>query len=466
MRRRTALGLLGATTGALLLGKYTFLPPGPSRSLGSVRDLASRLHDSLEGPARERVCLPYDHPLRQYHNRGVGGGGMDVDRATFSRAQRSLLTDLLYAGLSPEGRERIPGQFFISWPGVHSMDVALFGDPRQEHFQVVLCGPHLNLRLGGASREGVAFGGPQVYGDQRGNHRPGLPGNVYRYQYEAAHRILEGLPREVHDAAFIRKAPIQTQIEVQGPGGRFPGVGVETLPAPARKEIRKLVDGILSTYHPEDAAYARRCIEENGGAGALHLSHYREGDEPGESRHQIFRLEGPAAVFHFRGFPHVHAFINVAMDGSRPLSVGEVLGENPSWLEGEAVRLLFHEAMREQTGADLAFYGPESVVGRLRPGTVRTGDIYVLESWQDRIALVEVKGSAMGGALLDDLRRRETSIAPARTYTVAVAGYVGDEPARRSVGEAAAVSRGPLLREAVIAHLKARGFPGGAGPAA
>ena len=45
--------------------------------------------------------------------------------------------------------------------------------------------------------------------------------------------------------------------------------------------------------------------------------------------YQTYRLEGPAAVFYFRGFPHVHAFFNVAMDGEAPLSVGEVIGRNP-----------------------------------------------------------------------------------------------------------------------------------------
>ena len=45
-------------------------------------------------------------------------------------------------------------------------------------YQLVLSGPHLNLRLGGACRERVAFGGPQVYGDQRGNGRAGLPQEI------------------------------------------------------------------------------------------------------------------------------------------------------------------------------------------------------------------------------------------------------------------------------------------------
>ena len=81
----------------------------------------------------------------------------------------------------------------------------------------VLTGPHLNLRLGGRSREGAAFGGPLVYGDQRGNERPGLPGNVYRGQLEAAARIFERLEPDQREAALLPTSPIQTQIESDNP---------------------------------------------------------------------------------------------------------------------------------------------------------------------------------------------------------------------------------------------------------
>ena len=105
---------------------------------------------------------------------------------------------------------------------------------------------------------------------------------------------------------------------------------------------------------------------------------------------------GPAAVFHFRGHPHVHAFVNVAMNGDAPLSVGEVLGENPHVLEGDDVQALFERAMHVGTGSDCAHYDRGSVVGRLRSGTIRTGDVYNLESWRDSVVVVEVNnGTAL-----------------------------------------------------------------------
>src|SRR5881396_961315 len=185
MDRRTALKLgagFGVLAGTGLYGGYRLMPPSPSPKLESVDALARRLYLSLDSDQRAETCVSYDHPLRQYHNRGVWGGGRSI-LFGFNHEQRRILTDLLYAGLSEEGRGRVPEEYFARWSGVHSLRVLICGDPTAPPYQVILTGPHLNLRLGGKNREGVAFGGPQVYGDQRGNEVAGLPGNLYRDQF-------------------------------------------------------------------------------------------------------------------------------------------------------------------------------------------------------------------------------------------------------------------------------------------
>src|SRR5690242_4494085 len=106
MKRRTLLKM-GATTGALLAagayGRYRWLPPGRSPLLASVDELSRRFFASLDAETRDRVCVAYDHPLRQYHNRGVNGGGLWISDGRFRWEQRQLLTDLFYAGLSEQG---------------------------------------------------------------------------------------------------------------------------------------------------------------------------------------------------------------------------------------------------------------------------------------------------------------------------------------------------------------------------
>jgi hypothetical protein len=132
----------------------------------------------------------------------------------------------------------------------------------------------------------------------------------------------------------------------------------------------------------------------------------------------------------------VHAFINIAMDAESPLSVGDLIGDNPSVLEGDRVKTLFEDAMLDQFGTDLAYYDRESVVGRLRAGSIRTGDIYNLESWQDSVAVAEVRGSELPAELRTD---RD----PARTYSLATTRDTD----------------GTMLRDVTIAYLKKHGFP-------
>jgi hypothetical protein len=79
MNRRRALKVLGTLTGLGLAGRYALLPPSRSRELASPQELAIRFFDSLDAEDRKRACVEYDHPLRQYHNRGVWGGGLWVN---------------------------------------------------------------------------------------------------------------------------------------------------------------------------------------------------------------------------------------------------------------------------------------------------------------------------------------------------------------------------------------------------
>jgi hypothetical protein len=458
MNRRDALKLgagVGVLAGAGIYGGYHLFPPSPSREIEPVDTLARRLYTSLDSRQRAETCVPYDHPLRQYHNRGVWGGGSAV-LSGFTREQRQLLTDLLYAGLSTEGRRRIPQEDLIRWTGVNSMRVLICGDPASPPYQVIMTGTHLNFRVGGSSSEGAAFGGPQVYGDQRGNNVPGLPGNVYRDQFLIGQRILRGFDTGRRKIAVLEQAPVQTSIELQGPGGSFPGIPVKELTEEGRMQAHELVEGILSTYRPDDVAFARECLEVNGGVKALFLSYYQHGEDGDIPEGQVFRLEGPAAVFYFRGYPHVHAFLNIAMDAKSPLSAGEPLGNNPAWLDRAGVKTLFETALQAETGSDLAFYDEDSVAGRLRPGLIRSGDIYSLESWQEAAAVVEIRGANLSPALKNVLRERRTILNEQNRYTVATTSYIAGHS--ENIGRVDASRPGPMIRDLTVAHLQSDRF--------
>src|ERR1041385_684770 len=124
MTRRTALKIgagVGAAGGAGFLANEV-VPPSPSPQLERVDALARELYATLDAEQQADTCVSYDHPLRQYHNRGVWGGGREV-LFGFSRKQRQILTDLMFAGLSAEGRDRVPDEYFTRWSGVNGLRV-------------------------------------------------------------------------------------------------------------------------------------------------------------------------------------------------------------------------------------------------------------------------------------------------------------------------------------------------------
>jgi hypothetical protein len=147
----------------------------------------------------------------------------------------------------------------------------------------------------------------------------------------------------------------------------------------------------------------------------------------------------------------------VAEDGDAPLSVGEPLGTNPSWLDQSAVKALFEAALRAQTGSDFGYYNKDSVAGRLRPGLIRSGDIYSLESWQEKVEVVEVRGSNLSAQLLATLREQGVESNPAKTYSIATTTYAADELVDR-FGRIETRRAGPMLRDLTVEYLRSHGF--------
>lgn len=457
---KSAVGV-GLAAGAGALGRYALLAPPPSGRRASMDELAAELVAALSPAAKAQACFPYEHPLRQCHNRGLWLGGLTVSAAALDWDTRRLLTDVMYAGLSDVGRDRVPFQDSTRFMGVNMMQLAICGEPAVGPYQLLLSGVHLNLRLGSVSPEGAAFGGPQVYGDQRGNERVGLPNNTYRYQLEAAQRLVAALTPAERARVRVARAPAQVNIGVQGAAGRFDGVPIGDLALAKRALARELVVGILETYADDSAAYAWQCLERNGGVDAHHFADYDEdfdgGRRAGDGPSQIFRVEGPAAVFHFRGEPHVHAFVNVTMDGERPLGVGEVLGHNPAVLEGEALRALFETAMRAQAEADVAYYPSQAIVGRLRAGELRAGDLWVAESWVNDLVVVEAQGADLAPELAAVMRSRGTVPQARARYRIATIDYVARERSDLLGRVGPTRKRGPL-RDALVAHVRTHGF--------
>jgi hypothetical protein len=274
----------------------------------------------------------------------------------------------------------------------------------------------------------------------------------------AAHALRDALTPAQQQAVRIAQAPPQTRIDLQGSAGRFDGVPVADMPAHARQLATNVVTSILDTYSEEQAAYCWQCLQHNGGVDALRFADYdrdfQGGRHAGNAPSQIFRLEGPAAVMYFRGEPHLHAFINIAMDGEHPLSVGEPVGNNPAVLQDDALRRFFERAMQAQTGADAAVFPGYSVVGRLPAGALRAGDLWAAESWVNELVVCEALGRDLTPEATRALSARGVTPQSATRYRIASCAHY----ARDAVGSIQATTSHGLLRDALVNYAREHGF--------
>ena len=80
--------------------------------------------------------------------------------------------------------------------------------------------------------------------------------------------------------------------------------------------LRKLVE----PFRQGDRDEALACLQKQGGIDACSLAFFQEGDLGKDKVWDNWRLEGPSFVWHFRGAPHVHVWVNVADDPSPKLN--------------------------------------------------------------------------------------------------------------------------------------------------
>ena len=80
-----------------------------------------------------------------------------------------------------------------------------------------------------------------------------------------------------------------------------------------RKEhLQKVLGLMVEQYRQGDRAEAMKCIEAQGGLDACNLSFYTDQDLGKDKVWDNWRVEGPSFVWHYRGAPHVHVWVNLA----------------------------------------------------------------------------------------------------------------------------------------------------------
>jgi hypothetical protein len=304
------------TAATLALGCATHLPAAKgttqTKETQQAETLVKQLYKSLTAEQRSIVVLPWDDPRR----RRVSPNWEIVDlpiKELFNEQQQALIREIVRSVTSEDGFERFMKQMQDDWGGLSRYTCAIFGDPESGPFEWELAGRHVTLRCDGNAVEGTAFGGPLVYGHApEFNEKPGHPGNVFWYQAVRANQVFLALDGKQRQKALLDQPPQETDVAIRPADAPRPGICVGELSPDQRELVLQVIRDILLPYRQSDQQEALGMIEAGGGISKLYMAFYKQGDIGNDGVWDIWRIEGPTAVFHFRGSPHIHAYINVA----------------------------------------------------------------------------------------------------------------------------------------------------------
>jgi hypothetical protein len=316
--RRQFLAGTAAGSIAALIGPGRLIADETPRK--TAETLAQMLHASLASEQRREVCVPWDyvHPKFGLLRTRVGNNWNATRPAVagdfFTPEQQRLIRDVFEALIEPDWHARFDRQLEDDTGGFgHDQSIALIGEPGSGRFQFLLTGRHMTLRCDGDSADHVAFGGPIFYGHDAGgfNEEAGHKGNVFWPQAVAANGVYEMLDGRQRALALVEPLPRENAIRFRG-AETIPGIPVTELSADQRRELDSVLGRLLEPFRTADRDEARGCLARRGGLDACRLAFYRDGDLGGDQIWDNWRLEGPSFVWHYRGAPHVHVWVNIA----------------------------------------------------------------------------------------------------------------------------------------------------------
>jgi hypothetical protein len=318
LSRREFLRTVGVTVGGAAAASAFagILPAAAQTTAKPVRSetLVKTFYHSLTPKQKELICMGWGDPLRSK----VGANWAIVKQnisQLFAADQQEMLHGILRGLTTEEWYPKVIDQMKNDAGGFENYYVAMFGDPDQAKFEWVITGRHCTLRADGHSNANAAFGGPIFYGHAiKDTEDAGHPGNIYWRQGRRANEVFQSLDGKERSIALIDKAPAENKINLQGPDGQFPGIAIGELSADKKELVRAVMHDLLSPYRASDAKEVMAEIDANGGLDKVHLSFYKQDALGHDGTWDIWRLEGPSLVWHFRGAPHVHTWVNVAKD--------------------------------------------------------------------------------------------------------------------------------------------------------
>ncbi len=284
-----------------------------SAPTSSAETLVAEFYQSLSDQQKQAICLPFDHPLMHRVNPNWHVTKPVIGDDFYSDSQRAIIEQIVRSVTSEDGHRRLQEQMDYDDGGLYAYSLAMFGQPEPQakgsgKCQWLLTGRHLTLRADGNVQDGLAFGGPLVYGH---GEESSPESNLFFYQTQQVNKLFAALDPGQRKQALANTPPREDDVKLKRADAAFTGIQVGQLSSDQRQLVKECLATVLAPYRPQDAQESMAIIDSNGGVDALRFTFYQNDDLQQDGVWDIWRIEGPGAVIHFRGAPHVHAYIHI-----------------------------------------------------------------------------------------------------------------------------------------------------------
>ena len=321
----SAAGLLAAGSGGLFSGALLNVTQAAEAAKHPVAETAVRdLYATLTDVQKKSIAFAWDHKdsnrglLRTHVNNNWQITKPDVDSKFYTDEQKQIVRTIFEGLIHPDWHARYYKQIEDDNGGFGlNQTIALFGTPDDENFEFVMTGRHMTLRCDGKQADHIAFGGPIFYGHDAGgsmSEAPDHPGNVFWEQALEANQVYQMLDGKQRKQAEVARTPNEGDCAFRPAGEQRPGLPVSEMSADQQAALQKVLLKLIEPYRQSDRDEIVACLKKQGGLENCSLAFYTDNDLGKDRVWDNWRLEGPAFVWHFRGAPHVHVWVNIAGD--------------------------------------------------------------------------------------------------------------------------------------------------------
>ena len=327
--RRDFIRVVGAGVAAASVPQLPGVATAEDSTAATSESLVKKLYDTLTPAQKDEICFDWDHKddrgiLRTHvsNNWNITETSFNVGGNFYSKEQQDIIEAMFWGLYNPEWHDRIRKQLKDDAGGYgKAQTLAIFGTPGSDKFELVMTGRHLTIRCDGNTTEHVAFGGPIFYGHAaaESNEPANHTGNVFWHQALKANDLYKMLDGKQRNLALIEQAPAEKDVPFRGTA-EIPGLPISELSADQRQHAEDVLKVLLEPYRMSDQQEARELLKTQGGLDKCRIAFYKSGDLGNDGIWDNWRLEGPSFVWHYRGAPHVHVWVNIADDASVPLN--------------------------------------------------------------------------------------------------------------------------------------------------